>query len=835
MDFEKWIMSRTPALNRPVHQIGHQTGDRTSDQTADEAGDAAAQAKYFRKDQDSRGPVNELVVSSFDPVFYRDAYRDLSDLTDDEAIAHFWHVGWLEGRNPNNWFDTSSYLEMNEDVRLAGVNPFLHYVGWGRTEERMFRKPIPIRQINQILFGDPDLDWLALVAPLFDGQFYASQFDEVIPDNLNPLAHYLYRGWRENRLPNRNYLPAEPPPHIGELAHFVPPIVIQRSPERQPQVLVRKTRARTADVPAKPPARAIVAGSPIVPARRQLIELEYRRNALSEEERQEISLQVPARSGPRDVSRYLGKLRDIAAEFDSSFYLAVNPDVKEAGVDPVEHYFHTGWREGRDPAAWFSTSYYLSTNPDVAAAQLNPFWHYLVAGKAEMRAPKKQGSAQRNILDTLLTPEQRTEKYITPEHTRLGAAELRTLLQEAVAGRDGVVWSSSHDCYPIIIGGTQIFIADEERLFASLNIAYIHASPLRGSLLMNETAPDEALTRLVMNGTIVGVATDAEIAQAVAAASDELPGDRTYVVHSVLGHSLPGMLAIHDALKPVNAFFWLHDYSSVCSGFNLLRNDIEYCHAPSVGSQACGVCIFGQSRARHVSLVSRLFEGCDFTVAAPSDVTLSIWKSATRLRHRGSIVLEHCTIEDAKSFPDERSVEQIGMLDDPVRVAFVGYPTSQKGWPTFAALVEKTRRQGGYQFFHFAKPGAFTHSDGVTAVEAEVSPGRRHVMSDLLAEYRIDLVVMAAPWPETFSYVLFEALAAGCDVVTLPDAGNIASVVNGSGRGFVFDTEEDIIDFFQSYSAVSYVRARARYGIERGQLVHRGTTAAVHPKNIREG
>lgn len=71
--------------------------------------------------------------------------------------------------------------------------------------------------------------------------------------------------------------------------------------------------------------------------------------------------------------------------FDADYYLASNPDVAAAGVDPTEHYCGTGWREGRDPHPAFCTRYYLKTYPDVEATGINPFWHYLVAGKAEGR------------------------------------------------------------------------------------------------------------------------------------------------------------------------------------------------------------------------------------------------------------------------------------------------------------------------------------------------------------------------------------------------------------------------------------------------------------------
>ena len=44
-----------------------------------------------------------------------------------------------------------------------------------------------------------------------------------------------------------------------------------------------------------------------------------------------------------------------------------------------------GWREGRDPSAGFDTQGYLAANPDVAAAGLNPLDHYLQCGVYEGR------------------------------------------------------------------------------------------------------------------------------------------------------------------------------------------------------------------------------------------------------------------------------------------------------------------------------------------------------------------------------------------------------------------------------------------------------------------
>ena len=74
-------------------------------------------------------------------------------------------------------------------------------------------------------------------------------------------------------------------------------------------------------------------------------------------------------------------------DFDAAYYLAHNPDVAAAGVDPLAHYLAYGWKEGRNPDAWFDDRYYLEHNPDVAAAGVNPLQHYEAFGWKEGRNP----------------------------------------------------------------------------------------------------------------------------------------------------------------------------------------------------------------------------------------------------------------------------------------------------------------------------------------------------------------------------------------------------------------------------------------------------------------
>jgi ubiquinone/menaquinone biosynthesis C-methylase UbiE/uncharacterized coiled-coil protein SlyX len=74
--------------------------------------------------------------------------------------------------------------------------------------------------------------------------------------------------------------------------------------------------------------------------------------------------------------------------FDTDWYLAKNPDLAQAGVDPLLHYLRYGGFEGRDPSQFFSSKWYIESNQDVKNSGMNPLIHYLRYGKKEGRLPR---------------------------------------------------------------------------------------------------------------------------------------------------------------------------------------------------------------------------------------------------------------------------------------------------------------------------------------------------------------------------------------------------------------------------------------------------------------
>jgi glycosyltransferase involved in cell wall biosynthesis/SAM-dependent methyltransferase len=75
--------------------------------------------------------------------------------------------------------------------------------------------------------------------------------------------------------------------------------------------------------------------------------------------------------------------------FDRDYYLKHYPDVANAGVDPLKHFFETGWREGRNPTPHFRTSFYAATYPEAREAGVNPFVHYILEGRRKGLRPNE--------------------------------------------------------------------------------------------------------------------------------------------------------------------------------------------------------------------------------------------------------------------------------------------------------------------------------------------------------------------------------------------------------------------------------------------------------------
>jgi hypothetical protein len=114
---------------RPLQDAGRVTPNPESRESSGPA------SRSRRGKLPRRRSAEELAHALVDADFYTGMYPDVA-AAGLSAGSHFMRYGWAEGRDPNPWFSQSAYLFANSDVRDAGVNPFVHWLGEGRHEQR---------------------------------------------------------------------------------------------------------------------------------------------------------------------------------------------------------------------------------------------------------------------------------------------------------------------------------------------------------------------------------------------------------------------------------------------------------------------------------------------------------------------------------------------------------------------------------------------------------------------------------------------------------------------------------------------------------------------------
>ena len=196
------------------------------------------------------------------------------------------------------------------------------------SEEIYLEKNLPASQTLEEIVYDEKFNTI-LECNAFDKDYYLENNEDVANAQEDLLTHYFYQGWKEGRKPNSWFDP---------LFYF----------EKYDDVKLSHLDPLTHFL--------------------SIGHFEGREAA-----QQEGSVSVIPQC--------------VVESFDASYYLENNPDIRDAKLDPLEHYYYQGWREGRQPNDWFEPVYYIKTYQDIKDLDIEPLQHYLEAGKEEGREP----------------------------------------------------------------------------------------------------------------------------------------------------------------------------------------------------------------------------------------------------------------------------------------------------------------------------------------------------------------------------------------------------------------------------------------------------------------
>jgi len=609
------------------------------------------------------------------------------------------------------------------------------------------------------------------LAAAFDPVFYRTVYDDIGRTGSDPLRHYARTGWREGRDPapwfsNTGYL--ERYPEAAGEDPFLHYLQVGWRKGYEPSGSAHRSRFLER-AGARQKANGI--SWPPVPVDADL---------------------------PAGLTRQAA--RELAAEaFDPVFYLSSWPDVAEAGVDPLEHFLEAGWREGRDPSPDFCSAEYLEANPDLAATGVNPFLHWLAVGQAEGRS-KQFELGYRGRIVTGLTP--LADRMEAADRAALAiptglSRDLAPLLAEG--RRRDLHVTFSHDDAFRSVGGLQLCIQTESAGLARRGVDHLHFfPPVPWPTLRPEG--HRAPIGVTWNGRTLGHFSVPDVSAALSARKGR--GRVTFAIHSLLGHEAGETLDLLSAAGARRGLFWVHDFTGLCAGYHLMRDNTLDCGAPPAGSAACGICVFGPARHLHLSSHHRLFEALDLTLVGPSQAALDVWNAAPD----APFVLDQRVHPHARLASTGRRAG--GDPDAPLVVAFIGIPTPYKGWPVFEELAGRFRQDPRYRFVRLSSvvlPGAPAEH-----IPVSVSAEAPDAMRKALESAGVDVAILWSLGRETFSFAAYEAAAAGAAILTGPDSGNVAAFTRAGGHGLVLPDEATLFAQFESGAVRHLSRASRR-------------------------
>lgn len=613
---------------------------------------------------------------------------------------------------------------------------------------------------------------LKVLQTVFDADFYRMVYPDIAQACADGLRHYVEEGWREGRDPapwfsTNAYLEAYPDTAGTNPLHHYLTQGWREGRQAWPSAYGADHVWCQADAGHAPVWRFQPPRAPL-----------------------------PAPPKPQPMGPPLEAARALVGEaFDTDFYLWNAPDVAEAGLDPLDHFLTRGWREGRDPRRDFSVRDYLEINPDVAAVDMNPFVHWLVAGRAEGRTPGYDLGFRYQVLQRLESLETRLD------HARERAAKVklrgRKVLAAALAKRRGdkLHMTFSHDDYTVNVGGVQLCLQREAAAFAEAGWDHLHLNPASHWPVVRQPGMSAAIG-VVWNGKPVGAfAFDDILAVLTDLGAD---GARSYAIHNLLGHRPDEVIALLQAVGARRGHLWLHDFTSLCAGYHLMRNEIADCGAPPPDSPSCGLCVYGGWRARQVAAHDQLYRALDLTVAAPSQSTYDLWRTRTTApADQPSIIAPLATLVP-RSTSDSPA-------EGPLTVAFIGMPSAHKGWPAFQTLAETFADDPRYRFLHLAtRP---VKEARIPFHEVSVTAKRPRAMIEALEALKVDVAVLWSLCRETFSFTVHEVAASGVAILTRPDSGNIAAFTAEAGRGRVLADEAALMALFETGDALALARS----------------------------
>ncbi len=215
------------------------------------------------------------------------------------------------------YFDADFYVRTNPDVRESGIDPLLHYITRGYRE---LRQP----------------------SAFFDTNYYLTQYPELQENGKDPLLHFLDDNWQSFHNITHYF---DPDFYLGQTGggdiSGTNPLVYYLRHDRHS-------------------ATSIYFDAKF-----------YTHKYRDAYEVKEHPLLHYFRIGTKEK-------RQPSPYFDVAYYYDNAPDLEQSGLEPLSHYYRFGIKEGKSPCPLFNPTYYTKSN--IVQEGADPFLHYITYG-----------------------------------------------------------------------------------------------------------------------------------------------------------------------------------------------------------------------------------------------------------------------------------------------------------------------------------------------------------------------------------------------------------------------------------------------------------------------
>ena len=406
---------------------------------------------------------------------------------------------------------------------------------------------------------------------------------------------------------------------------------------------------------------------------------------------------------------------------------------------------------------------------------------------------------------TISEKENELDNHFHSKYKLLDSEQLKNIFEKSINNYDKLVISFSHDNYLENYGGIQKCIKTEEEAVCLEGIVYLHIFPkIARTWLVNNNLAANLPLGINLNGKNIGTTITDNLICALKTFSIN---EADCIIHSPLGLNLRSIIDIGNSLRcQPKWYFWLHDYTTLCPNFNLLRNNVIFCGAPVSNSKQCENCNAGYDRINQAQEFKDFFEKIKPVVISPSDLVKQFWLEKSKLPYHSIHVIPHYTLGEGHK-------RRIDDTNQNLKIAFVGTPAYFKGWNDFIDLISAFNETPSlFSFYVFASYAP--RSKQYNFVKVVTNAEETAQMRDQLIKHDIDIAFIGSLVQETFCLTAYEAIAADTFVVTNYLSGNAAKVVRELSHGYVYRGIPDLVEYLkdsENYRSIIERRLNKNY------------------------